>query len=143
MTSRDLKWPEVIRTWRHLPASHLEGDVEGRTLAYIVHFTSYKAVARSKRHSRDRKWHHVTSGDQQWPGSNAILQEIIWKELRWQKTHVNCTFQFLQGVARSRRESRDRNWQHVTLADRSDRKWCHLTGSQLEVDVESRKPTCP
>jgi len=35
--------------------SHLEVAVEGLKLAYTVHFTSYKAVARSRRQSRDRK----------------------------------------------------------------------------------------
>jgi len=73
MTSRDLWWPEVTRKWRHLIGSPLEVDV-GRKLDYTVHFTSYKAVARRRRQSCDRKWvtwpkviaeggYHVTGND--------------------------------------------------------------------------------
>jgi len=64
-----------------LIGSLLEVDVEGRKLAYTVHFTSYKAVARSRRQSRDRKWRHVTSGDRKWPGSDFISPEVTWISL--------------------------------------------------------------
>jgi len=60
--SRDLRWPEVIQKWRHLSRSHLE-VVVGRKLAYTVCLTTYKAVARRRRQSRDTNWRHVTSGD--------------------------------------------------------------------------------
>jgi len=76
MTSRDFRWLEVTRKWRHLTGSQLEVPVEGRKLAYIVHFTSYKAVARRRRQSRDRKWRHVTSVDQKWPRSDVIWPEV-------------------------------------------------------------------
>jgi len=33
----------------------MEVAVEGRKLAYTVQFTAYKAVARTKKQSRDRK----------------------------------------------------------------------------------------
>jgi len=59
-TSRDLRWPEVTQKWRHLTGTHLEVAVESRKLAYNMHLTSYKAVARRTRLSRDRKWRHVT-----------------------------------------------------------------------------------
>jgi len=49
VTSFDRKSPKLV--------------VEGQKLAYTVHFSSYKAVARWRRQSRDRKWRHVTSGD--------------------------------------------------------------------------------
>jgi len=81
MTSRDLRWPEVTRKWCHLTGCHLEVAVEGRKLAYSVHLTSYKAVARRRRQSRDRKWHHVTSGGRKSPGSDVILPEVTWKWL--------------------------------------------------------------
>jgi len=42
--SRGLRSPEVTRK-RRLAGSHLEVAVEGRKLAYAMHFTSYKAVA--------------------------------------------------------------------------------------------------
>jgi len=79
MTSRDLRWPEVTRKWRHLTGSHLEVGVEGRKLVHTVHFASYKGIARSGRQSRDRKWHHVTSGDRKWPESDIIWPEVTWK----------------------------------------------------------------
>jgi len=67
MTSGVLRWPEVTQKWRHLTGSHLEVAVERRKLAYTVSFTSYKAVARRERQSRERKWHHETSGGRKWP----------------------------------------------------------------------------
>jgi len=81
MTSRDLRWPEVTRKWRHLTGSYLEVVVEGRKLEYTVPFTSYKAVARRRRQSRDRKSRHVTSGDRKWHGSDVIWTEVTWKWL--------------------------------------------------------------
>jgi len=80
MTSRDLRWPEVTRKWRHLTGSHLKVAVQGSKPTYTVHFTSYKAVA-CRRQSRDRKWRHVTSGDRKWPGSKVIWPEVTWKWL--------------------------------------------------------------
>jgi len=59
----------------------LEVAEEGRKLAYTIDFTSYKAVARRRRQSRDGKWRQVTSGDRKWPGSNVILPNITWKWL--------------------------------------------------------------
>jgi len=81
LTSRDFRWPEVTRNWRHLTGSHLKVAVQGRKLAYTAHFTSYKAVARRRRQSRDRKWRHVTSGDWKWTRSDIILPEVTWKWL--------------------------------------------------------------
>jgi len=81
MTSRDLRCREWTWKWRHLTGSHLEAAVEGRKLAYTVHFTSYKAVACRRRQSRDRKWCHVTSVDRRWPGSDVIWAEVAWKWL--------------------------------------------------------------
>jgi len=72
ITSRDLRWPEVTRKWRHLTGSHLEVAVEGSKLSYTTRLTFYRAVARRRRQSRGRKWRHVTSGDQKWPGSDVI-----------------------------------------------------------------------
>ena len=109
-----LRWPEMTRRWRHLTGSHLEVAVEGRKLAYTVHFTSYKVVARSKRQSRDRKWCNVTSGDRMRPGSDFIWLEVTWK---WQWKDENSRllcFTSYKAVARRRRQSRERKWRHVT-----------------------------
>jgi len=79
--SRDGKWRHVTsgdRKWRHLTGSHLEVAVEGLKLAYTVHFTSYKAVARRRRQSRDRKWRDVTC-DRKWPESDVTWPEVTWK----------------------------------------------------------------
>jgi len=75
------RWPEVTRKWRHLTGSHLDVAVESRKVAYTVHFTSYKAVVRRRRQSRDRKWRHVISGDRKWPESDFIWPEVTWKWL--------------------------------------------------------------
>jgi len=72
MMSRALGWPKVTRKWSHLTGSHLEMAVEGWKLAYTIHFTSYNAVARSRKQSRDRKWRHVTWGDRKWHESDFI-----------------------------------------------------------------------
>jgi len=55
-TSRDLRWREVARKWRHLTGSYLEVAVEGQKMVYTVRFTSYKTVARRTRQSRNSKW---------------------------------------------------------------------------------------
>jgi len=81
MTWCDLRWPEVTQKWRHLTGSHLEVAVEVRKLAYTVHFTSSKAVARRRRQWRERKRRHVTSSDCKWLGSDVIWPEVSWK---WQ-----------------------------------------------------------
>jgi len=79
MTSRDLRWQEVIRKWCNLSGSHLEVAVEGQKLTYTVCLTTEKAATRRKNQSRDRKWHHVTSGDRKWLGSDVIWPEVAWK----------------------------------------------------------------
>jgi len=81
MASCDVRGTEVTWKWRHLTGSHLEGALEGQKLAYAVHFTSYMAVAHSRRQSRDRKWCHVISGYRKWPGSDVIWSEVTWKGL--------------------------------------------------------------
>jgi len=81
MMTCEFRWPEVIRKWRHLSGSHLEVAVECQKLPYTAHFTSYKAVARRRRHSRDSKWRHVTSGDRKCPVSYVILLGVSWKWL--------------------------------------------------------------
>jgi len=55
MTWRDHKRPEVTRKLCQLAVIHRKVAVEGRKLAYSLDFTSYKAVARSRKQSRDRK----------------------------------------------------------------------------------------
>jgi len=82
------------RKWRHMTLvtgsdlkvtsfdqSHLEVAVEGRKLAYTVHFTSYKAVAHRRMQSRDRKWGNLSSGDWKWPRSDVIWPVVTWKWL--------------------------------------------------------------
>ena len=55
MTLRALRLPEVTRKWSHLTGRNVEITVEGRKLAYTVLLTSYKAVARRRRQSPERK----------------------------------------------------------------------------------------
>jgi len=74
VTSGDRKWPMKRR---YLTGSYLEVAVQCRKLAYTVHITSYKTVARRRRLSRDRKWRHVTSGDWKWQRSDVIWPEVI------------------------------------------------------------------
>jgi len=81
VTSRGLRWPEVARKLHHMTGSHLEVAVEGWKLANTVHSTCYKAVARRRTQSRDRKWRHVALGDRKWPGSDVIWPEVTWKWL--------------------------------------------------------------
>jgi len=144
MTSRDLRWPEVTRKWCHLNGSHLEVAVEGRKPAYTVHFTSYKAVARRRRQSRDRKWRHVTSGDGSDPKVTSFYRKSPGSGCRRPKTGVYCTFHFLQGCSSQEGEV---TWQETTSRDfrwpEVSRKWRHLTGSHLEVALESRRLAYP
>jgi len=83
----------VTRKLRHLIGTHLEVAVEGRKLAYTVHFTSYKSGARRKRQSRDRNWRCVLSGDSKWIGSDVIWPEVTLKRLQkaenWHILHIS------------------------------------------------------
>jgi len=81
MTSHNLRRPEAIWKWRHLTSSQLEVAVEERKLTYTAQLTSYKAVARWRRQSRDRKWRHVNTGNRKWPWSDVIWPEVTWKWL--------------------------------------------------------------
>jgi len=117
MTSRDLRRPELTRNWRHFTGGHLERAVESQKLASLMRLTSYKAVARRRRYSRDIKWHHMTSGDWKWPGSDVI----DWKWLagcRRGPSLVHLTS--YKAVDHRRRKSRDSKWHHMTSGTR---KW--------------------
>jgi len=133
VTWGDGKWPGSDVVWP-------EVTVEGRKLAYTVHFTSYKAAARRGRQSRDGKWHHVTSGDWKCPGSDVIHRKSPGSGYRKPNTGVYCTFHFLEGCS-SRGEAV--TWQEMSRVTSGDRwvtrKRSHLTGSHLELAVEGWK----
>jgi len=121
MISRDLRWLEVTRKWRHLTASHLEVAVEVWKLAYSVHFTSYKPVAHRRRQSRDSKWCHVTSNDRKWPGRwRHLTGSHLEVTVEGRKLAYTVHFTSYKPLASMRRQSRDRKWRHVTTGER---KW--------------------
>jgi len=71
--------PEVMsfnRKWPRSGCRRLKTSI-----LFLFVFMLYKAVARRRRQSRDRKWRHVTSGDRKWPGSDVIWPEVTWKWL--------------------------------------------------------------
>ena len=96
---------EVTRKCRHFTGSHLEEAVEGLKLAYTEHFTSYKAVARSRRQSRDRKGRHVTSVDRKCPGSDSFDGSNLEVAVEFLKLACTVYFSSYKAVARSRRHS--------------------------------------
>jgi len=130
MTSRDLRIPEVTLKWRHLTGSHLEVAVEGWKLTNTVHFTSYKDVARRRRQCRDRKWHHVTSGDWKWQWSDVILQEVTWK---WLQKAKNSHILY---ISLPTRRSLAGAGSHVTG---NDVTWPQVTRRNSEVTSFDRK----
>jgi len=140
MMWRVLRWLEVTRKWRHWTGSYLQVAVECKKLAYTVHFTFYKPVARRRRKSHDRKWRHVTSGDRKDPEVTSFHWESPGSGCRRPKTPVFCTFDFLQSCS-SREEAI--TWQEMTSCDlrwlEVTRNWRNLTGSLLEVAVEGQK----
>jgi len=120
MTSRDLRLPEVTRKWRHLTGSYLEVAVEVQKLTYILHFISYKAVARRRRKSRERKWRHVTSGDRKWPGSGHFTK-VTWKWLQKAKNshllYISNPTRLLLAGGGSHVTGNDITWPQVTERD--------------------------
>jgi len=115
MCVSDVIWP-----------SHLEVDVKGRKLAYTVHFTSYKAVARSRRQSCERKLHHVTSGDRKSPASDVLLPEVSWKWILKTEHASTVHFTTYKAVPHSRRSRVTGNhimWHRWTTVAW---KWRHL-----------------
>jgi len=118
MTSRDLRWLEVTRNWRHLTGSNLEVAVEGRKLAYTVHFTSYKAVACRRRQSRTGNnvtWLQVTESA---PNISWFDRKSPGSGLKGRKLTYTVHFTSYKAVARRRRQSRDGKWRHVTSCER-------------------------
>jgi len=122
--SRDQRWPEVTRKWRYLTGIPLEVGVESRKPAYAVHSTSYKAVTRSSRMSRQRKWLHGA----QITGSDLKVTSFDRKSPRScftrPKTGAYCTFHFLQGcssqsdaVTLPETTSRDLRWRKWPRSD--------------------------
>jgi len=128
MMSRDLKWPELTRKWRYLTAKSPWLAGESEKLAYTVHFTSYRAVARRRRHSLHRKWRHVSSGDRsdsevtsfdrKYPGSGC-------RRPNWRILYISPTRHLLAGGG-----------SHVTG---NDVAWPQVTGSDPEVTWFDRK----
>jgi len=78
--------------------------VEGRKLAYTVHFTSYEAVARRRRQSRDRKLRHMTSKDRKLRHLTGSHLEV---GVEGRKVAYTVHFTSYKAVAR-RGQSRDR-----------------------------------
>jgi len=137
MTGNVVTWPQVTGSDPEVTSFDRKSPGSGcrrPKTGYTVHFT-YKAVVRTRRQSRDWKWHHLTSGDRKWPGSDVIWTEVTWKCCRRPKTGVYCTFHYLQGLARRRRKSTDRNGRHVPSGDRkwpgSDVIWPEITWKWL------------
>jgi len=120
MTSRDLRRPEVTQRLSHLTGSRLEVAVGGRKLRYSVHFTSYKAVAHRRRQARDSKWRHVTLNNRKWPGRCHLTGSHLEVAVEGRKLAYTVHFTSYKPVARTRRQSRDRKWRHVTSGDH---KW--------------------
>jgi len=120
MKSRDLRWPDVTWKWRHLTGSHLEVAVEGRKLAYIVHVTSYKAVARRRRQSRDRKWRHMTSGTGSDPDVTSFDRKSTEVAVETRKLAYTINFTFYKAVACRRMQLHDGKWRQMTSGDQ---KW--------------------
>jgi len=123
VTGNDIMWPQVTGSAQEVTSftgSHLEVAVEGRILACIVHFTSYKAAAH-------RGGSHVTGNDVTWPQVTGSALEVTSFDrkspgtgCRRPKTAVYCTFHLLQ-VCSSQKEPVSRSkWRHVTSGDR---KW--------------------
>jgi len=86
----DLIRPKVTLKWRHFTGSHLEVAVEGQKLESLVRMTSYNAVGRRRRQSRDRKWPHVTTCDRKWPGNDVIWPQVAWKWLYKVENSIVC-----------------------------------------------------
>jgi len=139
--SRDLRWPEVTLMLRHLTRSHLEVAIEGRRLAYTVHFTTCKPVSRRRRQSHDSKWHHMTLN-----GSGLEVtsfdRKSPWSVCRGPKTGIYCTFHFLQGcssqeeaVTSQEMTSRDLRWPEVARKTSFDWKsrWSGCRGPRIGI----------
>jgi len=86
-----------------------------------------------------RKWRNMTRSN---PEVTSFHRNLPGSGCRMPKIRVYCAFHYLQGcnthqeaVMWHEMTSRDLMWPEVTW------KWCHLTGSHLEVAVEGRKLT--
>jgi len=97
--SRDLRWPEVTRKWRHLTGSHLEVAVESRkwSILYVSLPTRLQLAGGVS---------HVTGNDVTRPQVTGNYPEVMSFDrkstgigCRRSKAGVYCTFHFLQGCS--------------------------------------------
>jgi len=75
--SHDLRWPKVTRKWSHFTRGCLQLAVEGRKLASTVHFSTYKAVTRSRGVTRQE----MTSHDLRWPKATRNWRHLTGSHL--------------------------------------------------------------
>jgi len=100
----------VTQKWHHLTESHLWVAVEVQKLTHTVHFTSYKAVARSRRESQ-------TENDVTWPQVTRKWRHLTGSHLEvaaeGRKLASPVHFTFYRAVAHSRKVT----WQEITSPD--------------------------
>jgi len=121
--SRDRKWRHVTacdRKWRHLTGSHLEVAVERQKLAYTVRLTSYKAVTRRKRHSRDTKSRH----DLRWPEVTRKWRHLSGShlEVAVEGRKLTYTMRLTSYKAVARRQEAV-TWQEMSHMTFNEHKW--------------------
>ena len=126
--------PKVMSFDRKSPGSCLEDW----KLSYNVRFTSYQLCLEggSSHFTGNVTWPQVTGSD---PKVMSIERKLPGSGGRRPKTRVLCAFHFLQSFIPQEETFmsqemtlRNLRWPEVAL------KWRHLTGSHLEVVVESQ-----
>jgi len=92
MTSRDLRWPEVTRKWRHLTVSPGSGCRRPKTGVYCAfHFvqgcsSQEEAVTWQEMTSRDLKWPEVT---RKWRDLTGSHLEVAVEAENWRIVYIS------------------------------------------------------
>jgi len=126
MTSRDWRWPEVNRKWRHLTRTDLEVAAESRKLLFWVRFSSYRALTCGRWQSHDRKRCHMTGSDPEVTWLEQCDLEVVaeGRKLAFWK-HFNS----YNAVTRRRWQSCDRKSRHF----RAEVTWKCLRRAKTRV----------
>jgi len=143
VTGNDVTWPQVTGSDSEVTSLDRKSPGNGcRRLKTGVYCTflflqgcssQEEAVTWQEMTSRDLRWTEVTG---KWRDLSGTHLKVAVENRKLAST---VHFTFYKAVACRRRQSRDRKWCHVTWWPELTWQWRHLTGSHLEVAVESQK----
>jgi len=136
VTGNDVTLPEVTGSDPEVSSFDRKSPGSGRRRLKTGVYCAFDLLQGCCSQEEALKWNEMTSRDLRWPEMTSFDRKSPGSGCRRPKTGVYCAFDFLQGCCSQEGALK---LQEMTSRELRDRKWCHLTGSYLEVAVEGRK----